>query len=150
MKVTFCGHSKLTCTLPISNWLDSILPPLIEGGADTFYLGGQGDFDYLAAAALRRQKAVYPQITAILVTAYLNRHHKDASYFDSITYPPLEDVPPRYAIVKRNEWMVRASDIVISGVTHNWGGAAKTLDYAHRKQKIILQLPTRKSTVEAK
>ena len=33
-----------------------------------------------------------------------------------------ENVPPRYAIVRRNEWMVRESDVVISGVTHGWGG----------------------------
>lgn len=120
---------------------DIILPSLIEGGAATFYLGGYGDFDSLAATAVRRQKAVYPHITAILVLAYLNRE-TDTSRYDDTTYPPLENVPPRYAIVRRNEWMVRESDVVISGVTHGWGGAAKTLDYARRKQKIIFQFPT--------
>ena len=85
-----------------------------------------------------RQKATYPQIEAVLVLAYLNREI-DASRYDSTTYPPLENVPPRYAIVKRNEWMVRESGVVISGVTHEWGGAAKTLDYARRKQKVIVQ-----------
>lgn len=68
----------------------------------------------------------------ILVLAYLNRDI-DASYYDGTTYPPLEKVPPRYAIVKRNKWMVSASDIVISGVRHDWGGAAKTLVYAPQK-----------------
>jgi hypothetical protein len=140
MTVTFCGHSKIYQTGDFSRWLDIILPSLIEGGASTFYLGGYGDFDSLAAAAVRRQKAVYPHITAILVLPYLNRE-TDTSRYDDTTYPPLENVPPRYAIVKRNEWMVRESDVVISGVTHGWGGAAKTLDYARRKQKIIFQFP---------
>ena len=90
---------------------------------------------------MRRQKAVYPHITIILVLAYLNQKI-DTSRYDDTTYPPLENVPPRYAIVRRNEWMVRESDVVISGVTHGWGGAAKTLDYARRKQKIIFQFPT--------
>ena len=138
--VTFCGHSKIYQTGDFSKWLDIILPSLIEGGAATFYLGGYGDFDSLAAAAVRRQKAVYPHITAILVLAYLNRE-TDTSPYDDTTYPPLENVPSRYAIVKRNEWMVRESDVVISGVTHGWGGAAKTLDFAKRKQKIIFQFP---------
>lgn len=141
MTVTFYGHSKIYQTGDFSKWLDIILPSLIEGGATTFYLGGYGDFDSLAAAAVRRQKAVYPYITAILVLAYLNRD-TDLSHYDDTTYPPLENVPPRYAIVRRNEWMVRESDVVISGVTHGWGGAAKTLDYARRKQKIIFQFPT--------
>ncbi len=139
--VTFCGHSKIYQTADFSKWLDIILPSLIEGGATTFYLGGYGDFDSLAVAAVRRQKAVYPHITAILVLAYLNRE-TDASRYDDTTYPPLENVPPRYAIVRRNEWMVRESDVVISSVTHGLGGAAKTLDYARRKQKIIFQFPT--------
>lgn len=140
MNVTFCGHSKLYQTEDISRWLDIILPALIEGGAVTFYIGGYGDFDSLAAAAVRRQKSTYPQVEAILVLAYLNRD-VDTSRYDSTTYPPLEKVPPRYAIVRRNEWMVRESDVVISGVTHGWGRAAKTLDYARHRQKVIFQFP---------
>ena len=140
MIVTFCGHSKIYPSGDYAKWLDIILPSLIEGGAATFYLGGYGAFDSLAAAAVRRQKAVYPHIMSILVLAYLNRE-TDVSLYDGTTYPPLENVPPRYAIVRRNEWMIRESDVVISGVTHGWGGAARTLDYARRRQKIIFQYP---------
>ncbi len=140
MIVTFCGHSKIYKTEEISKWLDLILPSLIEGGAGIFYLGGYGDFDNLAASAVRRQKAVYPDIESVLVLAYLNRD-VDASRYDTTTYPPLERVPPRFAILKRNEWMVSASDVVVSGVTHGWGGAAKTLDFAKRKKKVIFQYP---------
>ena len=143
MNVTFCGHSKLYQTENISKWLDIILPALIEGGATTFYLGGYGDFDSLAAAAVRRQKTKYPNIEAVLVLAYLNREI-DISRYDRTTYPPLETVPPRYAILKRNEWMVCKSDVVISGVAHGWGGAAKTLDYAKRRGKVIVQFPIQK------
>lgn len=140
MNVTFCGHSKLHQTEHISKWLDIILPALIEGGAETFYIGGYGDFDRLAVEAVRRQKGAYPHIEAILVLAYLNRS-ADTSCYDGTTYPPLETVPPRYAIVKRNEWMVCKSDVVISGVTHRWGGAAKTLNYAKQQGKVVVQFP---------
>ena len=141
MIVTFCGHSKVNRTENFSKWLDTILPSLIEGGAATFYLGGYGDFDGLAAAAVRRQKEAYPHIELILVLAYLDRDI-DASRYDGTTYPPLEKVPLRYAIVRRNEWMVHESDVVISGVTHSWGGAARTLEFAQRKKKVIFQYPT--------
>ena len=140
MIVTFCGHSKLYKPEAFSNWLDMILPSLIEGGADTFYLGGYGDFDALAASAVRRQKETYPHIELILVLAYLDRDI-DTSYYDDSTYPPLERVPRRYAILRRNEWMVSASDVVVSGVTHSWGGAARTLEFAQRKNKVVLQYP---------
>ncbi len=140
MTVTFCGHSKINKPEEVSKWLDTILPSLIEGGANTFYLGGYGDFDSLAASAVRRQKAVYPDIASVLVLAYLNRN-VDASRYDKTTYPPLEKVPPRFAILKRNEWMVSVSDVVVSGVTHSWGGAAKTLNFAKRRKKVIFQYP---------
>ena len=140
MNVTFCGHSKIHQTDGFSKWLDMILPSLIEGGATTFYLGGYGAFDGLAAAAVRKQKKIYPHIELILVLAYLDREI-DASRYDSTTYPPLEKVPRRYAIVRRNEWMVSVSDVVISGVLHSWGGAARTLEFAQRKNKVVLQYP---------
>jgi len=40
MIVTFCGHSQTSNQDKISGWLDAILPSLLEGGANTFYLGG--------------------------------------------------------------------------------------------------------------
>lgn len=140
MTITFCGHSQTSDQEKIANWLDMILPSLIEGGATTFYLGGYGDFDRLAAAAVRRQKEMYPHIESVLVLPYLNREF-DTAVYDQTTYPPLEKVPPRYAIVKRNHWMVCESDVVISGVVHSWGGAAKTLDFAKSNGKVIFQYP---------
>ena len=140
MNATFCGHRQISNQNQMSNWLDMMLPALIEGGADTFYLGGYGDFDRLAAAAVRRQKVTYPHIESILVLPYLNREF-DTTVYDSTTYPPLEKVPPRFAIVKRNQWMVYESDVVISGVVHSWGGASKTLDFARSKGKVIFQYP---------
>ena len=108
MIVTFCGHSKLNKPDGFSKWLDVILPSLIEGGATTFYLGGYGAFDGLAAAAVRRQKENYPHIELILVLAYLDRAI-DASRYDGTTYPPLEKVPRRYASSGATSgWFVRA------------------------------------------
>ena len=145
MNVTFCGHSKINQTDGFSKWLDMILPSLIEGGATTFYLGGYGAFDGLAAAAVRRQKETYPHIELILVLAYLNRDI-DASRYDSTTYPPLETVPPRYAIVKRNEWMVCESSVVISGVTHGWGGAVRPRPWnlPSERKKLFSNIPPRR------
>ena len=58
--------------------------------------------------------------------------------YDETVYPPLESVPKRYAISRRNEWMVRESDIVVAYVIRGFGGAAKTLEFAQRKKKRII------------
>lgn len=137
MNVTFCGHAQVDQVEAVKAWLCAVTQRLIEQGANTFYLGGYGTFDKLAAAVLREQRKRYPQIELVLVLAYLDAS-KDASGYDSTVYPPLETVPRRFAISHRNRWMVDASDVVVAYVLHDWGGAATTLRYARRKRKPII------------
>ena len=59
--------------------------------------------------------------------------------YDSTVYPPLESVPRRFAISRRNEWMVSESDVVVAYVIRGFGGAPRTLDYARRKKKPIIR-----------
>lgn len=56
--------------------------------------------------------------------------------FDQFFYPSLEKVPPRFAILKRNEWLVKNSDFLIAYVKHSHGGAFKTLEFAEKKKNI--------------
>ena len=73
------------------------------------------------------------------ITKAVNREYCTELY-DDTTYPPLEDVPMKFAISKRNEWMVDQADAVVAYVTHGWGGAAATLQYAERKNKRIIRV----------
>ena len=107
---------------------------LIAEGADCFLLGGYGGFDSLVAHTVHELKRQYPEIHSTLVIPYLNREYSTELY-DDTTYPPLEDVPMKFAISKRNEWMVDQADAVVAYVTHGWGGAAATLQYAEREKQ---------------
>ena len=60
--------------------------------------------------------------------------------YDSSIYPPIEKVPPKFAISKRNEWMITNSDLIIAYVNHNYGGAYKTLEIAKRRKKKIINI----------
>lgn len=143
MIVTFCGHRQMILTEEISNWLDIILPSLIEGGATTFCLGGYGKFDQLAAAAVRRQKIFYPNIRMFLVLAYPDRAPAFVRRnYDGIIYPLVEKVPFWYAMERRDAWIVDVSDVLISGVMYDWSDEAKMLRLAKsRKSMMILQFP---------
>lgn len=140
MIVTFCGHSQITNPETVSAWLHTVIHHLILQGADTFYLGGRGMFDQLAASVLRQQQKTYPQIRMILVLAYL-RPGQNSDGYDGTLYPPLESVPLRYAIVKRNQWMARTADILVACVLYDWGGAASMLRYAQQTGKKIIRYP---------
>lgn len=140
MTVTFCGHSHLSDAAELNVWLDKVLDLLIAEGADRFYLGGYGDFDRMAAEAVKAKKDERPDIEMALVTAYLSRQADGESY-DYMIYPTLKDVTQRSAIPKRNEWMVDSADVVVAYVAHEWGGAAKTLEYARRRGKRVILYP---------
>ena len=137
MIVTFCGHAQISQSEKIEKWLYAVTQKLIEQGATTFYLGGYGAFDFLAASVLRAQKKRYPQIELVLVLAYLNTGRNTSGY-DSTVYPPLETVPHRFTISHRNRWMIEVSDVVVAYVLHDWGGAATTLRCAKQKKKQII------------
>lgn len=139
MTVAFCGHRDIVCSDKLTRQLRFILCNLISEGADTFLLGGYGAFDSIAAMAVRGLKSTYPHIRSTLVLAYLDRDYNEDLYDDTV-YPPLEGVPLRYAISRRNRWMVDTADVVVSYVSHSYGGAAATLRYAEQKHKRIIRV----------
>ena len=143
MRVAFCGHRESNDREGVRQWLNCVWLNLIEQGAREFYLGGYGEFDLLCAVTLREMQKRYPHIRLILVLPYLNSHILTAGY-DETLYPPLETVPKRFAISRRNEWMVQECDVVVAYVTHGWGGAAKTLAYAEKKKKQIILYQAKK------
>lgn len=135
--VTFCGHRDFYGDDAVKRWLRDTVEKLIRRGADDFLLGGYGGFDACAASVVWELKKQYPAIRSTLVLPYLDRK-VDATKYDATLYPSLEKVPRRFAISKRNEYMVNEADIVVAYVTHDWGGAATTLAYAKRKKKEII------------
>ena len=135
MIVTFCGHSQIGNPEKLQNVLESAVHSVLNRGATRFYLGGYGDFDQLAAKVLFRIKLD----DSVLVLPYLDKK-VDLTLYTRTCYPPIEQVPRRFAIVHRNRWMVDASDVVIAYVHHDWGGAYQTLSYAKRRGKVIILL----------
>lgn len=142
MTVTFCGHRTIDNPPQVKMWLHNILRELILQGAHAFLLGGYGAFDLMAAHIVHELKGEFPSVESTLVLAYLSTD-TDLHLYDNSLYPPLENVPPRYAISRRNRWLVENSDIVVAYVQHSWGGAATTLSYAKRKGKVVISYPNK-------
>lgn len=141
MVCCFFGHknvnSNLTeCLLPILN-------ELITEGVDSFLVGNQGSFDSIVLHTLRLLKEKHPHITYHIVLAYMPGAKQEYSSYDPMEtlYPEgLESVHPRFAISWRNKWMVQESDVVVTYITHSWGGAAQFAELAERKQKQVINI----------
>ncbi len=139
MTCTFFGHWDT----PAMVWekLRLLLKDLIENkNVDTFYVGNQGNFDFMVRKSLEGLKREYPHINYAVVLAYITGDGSGLGYKDSIYPEGLENVPPKYAIVKRNRWMIDRADYVVVYVKHNFGGAAQFKNIAENKGKIVLNL----------
>ncbi len=112
---------------------------LIQQGVETFLSGGQGGFDWLGARVVSELKKKYPNIKNILVIPYLNFNIRNKDLFDEILYPDgFEKYHFKAAIPKRNRFLVDHAKYAICYVTHGWGGAAQTYEYAKRHGRIII------------
>ena len=140
MIITFCGHSNFKSKQDDENRLSILLEKISNGQQVDFYLGGYGKFDGFAKDCAKAFKKKHEDARLFFVTPYLNKWLDDRrDYFemeyDGIIYPEIESVPLKFAISKRNEWMVRQADHVIGYVQTHCGGAYSTLLYAHKHQK---------------
>ena len=145
MIITFCGHSNFSFSDATKDELKNLLLEKIRKNPTCkFYLGGYGDFDGLCLRTLKDLKADFPEIELIFITPYLDKNYSKLEFakynYDDVIFPPIESVPRKFAILKRNEWMVEQADLVIAYVKYSWGGAAKALEYAKRKKKRIINI----------
>jgi len=112
-------------------------------GVDVFFVGNHGDFNRMTRSLLRELSELYPHIRYAVVLAYVpqKRDEFDQRYWSDTMLPEgIERVPPRFAISWRNRWMLDHADIVVTYVTHSWGGAAQFAEIAERQGKAIVKL----------
>ena len=140
MKVTFLGHRNTPER--VRKILETVLKNLIEKeGADDFYVGNQGSFDSIAWSVLGGLKGEYPNIERTLVLAYMPRGRINGASEEETLFPEaVAAAPPRFAICKRNDWMIKECDTVITYVTHSRGGAARFKEKAEKLDKRVIEL----------
>ena len=139
MVCTFFGHKDTP--KEIEPTLRSTLVDLIENkNVNVFYVGNNGKFDLMVRRQLEDLSKTYP-ITYCVVLAYLpNEKNKHDNLTNTIYPEGLETVPKRFAISWRNKWMIQQSDIVVTYITHNFGGAAQFKEAAERLNKHVIKL----------
>ena len=133
---TFFGHSD--CGEGVRPLLRQVVEAhIVQRGVKEFYVGNHGRFDALVLSVLRELNQSYPQIAYSVVLAYMPNAGKPLSYRLGETVIPegIENVPPRYAIAYRNDWMLRKADFVITYVRYSTGASARYAKKAiHRKK----------------
>ena len=147
--VSFFGHRSIERASEVENRFDKLLHELItQKEYVEFLIGRDGEFDLLASAAIKRavREYGYGNTHFTLVLPYMKAEYRynEKEYLDY--YDEVEvcaesaDAHPKSAIQIRNRSLVDRSDLVVCCIQHKSGGAYKTMQYAEKQDKHIINL----------
>ncbi len=139
---TFFGHKD--CPDSIEESLRNILIELIKKRqVDCFLVGNQGGFDRLVLKTLKCLSTAGFSFEYCVVLAYMpvcGNVGEQACEENTMVFPGIEKVPMRYAIDRRNTYMLSQAKYVITYVKGTVGGAYKFMNKAKRQNKIVINI----------
>lgn len=111
---------------------------ITQYGVTAFYVGHYGNFDRMAAQAVKEAKKRHPEVTLTRLLPYhpYDRPQPTPAGFDGTFYPPgMESVPKKLAIVRANRYMVDSCTHLIAYAWHFLGSSGDVVEYARRREK---------------
>lgn len=134
---TFFGHREYNVLN--TQVLQQTIEYLISKGLDTFFVGNQGQFDSIVYSCLKQLQKEHPHIRVCIVLAYLPTEKGGYDDIEDTMYPEIES-HPKFAIERRNRWMIDHADYCICYINHTWGGAYKFAKLAKRLGKTVINI----------
>lgn len=113
----------------------------LEHGVGHFVVGRYGNFDRMAAGAVKAVKQRHSDICLSLLLPYhpAERPVETPPGFDGTLYPEgMDSVPRKFAIVRANQYMVKNADTVICYVKH-FGNTRALLERAQKRSDVYVE-----------
>lgn len=138
MICTFFGHKN--APVSIKEILKNEILRLVDEGCVEFYVGNNGNFDYYVQEILSDISKTRSDVKFSVVISYLNE--RVMNKIDDLSLFPegLEKALPRFAINKRNEWLIKKSDIAIVYVKNTFTNSYKLMVKAIKKGIMVINL----------
>lgn len=129
---TFFGHSE--CYGLDAAVLRNAIENLIKQGTSEFLVGDHGRFDGMVFSCLQDLSKDYPEISYSVALAYLPTRKEAYDLYQGHSFYPAgqERGPAKFAIDRRNRYLLRQADICLCYVNHTFGGAYKFICLAKR------------------
>lgn len=140
MTIVFFGHRDAPDSVrPILR--QTVLNLIETEGVTHFLVGNEGNFDRMVHGVLEEISRKNSFLQYDIVLAYLPRDESPLMQMERTLYPEgLECVPKRFAISKRNLWMLERSDFAVCYVSTTVGNSYRLMETAIRKGKSVLNL----------
>ena len=147
--VSFFGHREIENGFEVERRLEEIITDLIRSKEYIeFLIGRDGEFDLLASSTIKRciKKHGRDNTSLVLVLPYVRADYRDneaafLDYYDEVEICE-ESARAHFkaAIQIRNRCMVDRSDLVVCCIQHQSGGAYRTVQYAQRLGKRVVEV----------
>ncbi len=135
---TFIGHRD--CDEGIKEKLYATIEKLItEHNVTTFYVGTHGNFDFYAYRALCELEKIY-KIKISVVLSHLSNFPDYCDSSKTVFPEELETTPYKYAIIKRNNYMLRNSQFMICYVNSTFSNTYNFVKTAVNKKLQLINL----------
>ena len=136
----FFGHSE--CYGLDKAVLRAAIEELISQGVTEFLVGNHGGYDGMVFSCLQDLSKEYPEISYSVALAYLPTHKEEFDiYHGHSFYPEGQEIgPAKFAIERRNRYLIESSDICLCYINRSFGGAYKFARMAKNRGLQVINL----------
>ena len=138
MNCMFIGHHDAPSK--IKNYLSEAILYLAKKGIKNFLVGNNGNFDDLTQCVLEELSNEGYNLNFNIVLSRVDEGALSRNQNATVFPEGLENIPPRFSISKRNNWLIKNSSFLIAYVKHGFSNSGKILEKARKKGLYILNL----------
>ena len=138
MNCTFFGHRDAPSNIKPN--LERTILSLSDKGVKHFYVGNNGDFDFLVQMTLNKLANQNPNVKYSIVLSHISEIAINGEQGKTIFPEGQELALPKFAVSKRNEWLLKNSSVVIAYVKNRSSNSYRIIEKAKRKGLKIINL----------
>ena len=138
MICTFFGHKNAGSD--VKEKIKHTVESLIDDGVLDYYVGNNGNFDYYVQAVLAEIMKKNEEVRLTVVLSHLDERAMVADQECTLFPEGLEIALPRFAISKRNDWLIKNSQIAVIYVNNSFSNSYKLMEKARKKGLEIINI----------
>ena len=138
MICVFFGHSD--APMSAKEKVKSAILFLLNEGCKCFYVGNNGSFDILVQAVLKEIESDRGELNYKIVLSRVGEKAKSGEQERTVLPEGQELFLPKFAITKRNDWMMKKATVLVVYLLNSCSRIAKYVDSAKKKGIRIINL----------
>lgn len=147
--VSFFGHRRIYDIFNLESLIEKYIHDILSTKEYVeFLVGRDGDFDQIVTSCIKRVKRKFVDCNSsiIWIMPYIksdykkNQNYYEKYYDEIIIFEESQSAYPKAAFNIRNQIMIDRSDLIFFYVEHTYGGAYKSMQYAKKQHKKIINL----------